>query len=195
MNAYLERYIDAALENVNWESTAREVYLADGDNFVAPERVSASHILLRTDERSDAEARELAEKIRLRAVAGEDFVELALSFSEDSSVEENRGHLGRFTRGRMVPAFEEAVFAMSTEGEISGVVESDFGYHIIKLHERLPPQKLAFEEVKDQIVEELRQQLSNQVRQERIMTVKSLDKVELNSQLIEQLELQYRQQR
>jgi parvulin-like peptidyl-prolyl isomerase len=100
--------------------------------------VRARHILIRAD--ADAtpaqrdSARQKAEALRQRAVAGEDFAKLARENSADGSAAEG-GDLGFFGRGRMVPAFEQAAFALQP-GQISPVVETPFGYHVIKLEER-----------------------------------------------------------
>ncbi|HOE56733.1 MAG TPA: peptidylprolyl isomerase [Bacillota bacterium] len=94
------------------------------DEFVS---VKASHILL--------ESREEAEKILQRVKAGENFAELAKQNSKDPSAKENSGDLGYFSQGEMVEPFEKAAFAMKP-GEISDIVQTDFGFHIIKLEDR-----------------------------------------------------------
>lgn len=115
------------------------------------EEVRARHILISTraeqpqsDEDDnkppakpvDKEAsRKKAEEIEKRAKAGEDFAALAKQYSDDPGSKEQGGDLGFFSRGRMVPQFEEASFALKP-GEISGIVESPFGFHIIKVEER-----------------------------------------------------------
>jgi parvulin-like peptidyl-prolyl isomerase len=91
-------------------------------------------------------ARAKAEEILRRVRAGEDFAALAGQFSEDPGSRTRGGDLGWFGRGMMVKPFEEATFALKP-GEVSGIVESQFGYHIIKLEERRPTQDGAGEEV------------------------------------------------
>jgi parvulin-like peptidyl-prolyl isomerase len=93
------------------------------------EQVHARHILLGPDD--EELAKELVERLR----AGEDFEELAREYSTDDTNREEGGHLGWFARGRMVAPFEEAAFALQP-GEISDVVETTFGYHIIQVTER-----------------------------------------------------------
>ena len=105
-----------------------------------PETATASHILIRylgarrapsSVTRSQAEAKTLAEQIAAKArTPGADFVELANQYTEDPSGKSRGGRLGTFGRGRMVPAFDKATFELEA-GEVSGVVETDFGYHII----------------------------------------------------------------
>lgn len=101
--------------------------------------IRASHILLQTPASATQVQRDsvraLAESIRTRATGGESFAQLATTYSEDPGTAQVGGDLGFFGRGRMVQPFEEAAFALQP-GEISQVVESPFGYHIIRLEER-----------------------------------------------------------
>jgi hypothetical protein len=105
-----------------------------------PESIAAQHVLIayrgakgspRTVKRSQAEARKLAEQIVAKARAGADFSELAAEFSDDPGTNTNRGNLGKFTKDKMVPEFAGPAFKLR-EGEISDVVETPFGYHVIK---------------------------------------------------------------
>lgn len=139
----------------DWEARAKETYLAEKERFATPELVQAAHILIKPIERSDEEALTLAKELRLKALAGKDFTELAVKYSEDKSVGRNRGNLGEFGRGRMVKEFEQAAFALEKAGDISDVVKSQFGYHVIKLLDKKPANKQPFDEVKDGIVAEL----------------------------------------
>ena len=82
-------YLQRALKDVNWESNAREVYLAEPERFKEPEKVNVSHILVTLKGRSEEEALALASELRDRALAGEDFAELAGEYSEDPSVARN----------------------------------------------------------------------------------------------------------
>ncbi len=94
------------------------------------EFVTAKHILISTEERSQAEAKKIAEDVLEKLKNGGDFDALMAEFSEDPGTAQNpQGYT--FTKGEMVKEFEEAAFALK-EGEVSGLVESDFGYHILK---------------------------------------------------------------
>ena len=99
-------------------------YASNQNQFMS---IKASHIL-----KSDEEA---AKKILERVKSGEDFNELAYQESEDPSAKENKGDLGYFRKGEMVEAFETAAFALRT-GEISNLVKTDYGYHIIKVEDK-----------------------------------------------------------
>ena len=118
--------------------------------------VTASHILIKTqddegNELSDTkkkEAKKKAEEVLAKVKAGEDFAELAKEYSEDSSASSG-GDLGTFGRGQMVTEFEDAAFAMNA-GEISDIVQTEYGYHIIKVTDRVNKQE-SYEDVKDKI--------------------------------------------
>jgi peptidyl-prolyl cis-trans isomerase D len=95
------------------------------------EMVDAAHILLLVNDSSeDAEVKKKAEEVLKLAQSGQDFAELARKYSDDSGSAEQGGYLGPFTRGQMVPEFEAAAFALKP-GELSGLVRSQYGYHII----------------------------------------------------------------
>lgn len=119
--------------------------------------IEARHILLTyPDEATDAQrdsVLQLARDLRRRAVEGEDFAELAREYSDDTGSAQEGGDLGTFGRGRMVPAFEEAAFALEP-GEISEPVESPYGVHVILVEDRIVPD---FEEHRDQFAEQLRE--------------------------------------
>lgn len=108
------------------------------DRYEIPETVRASHILVRLPQGADAATKEskraAAEKILAEIKAGKDFATLARAVSQDPGSASAGGDLGKFPRGAMVAPFEEAAFALKA-GEVSGLVETSFGYHIIKVTE------------------------------------------------------------
>ncbi len=105
--------------------------------YTTPEQVRASHILLTTEGKDDNAVRTQAEQVLKEARSGADFAALAKKYSQDESNAQTGGDLDYFSRGRMVPEFENAVFALKV-GEISDLVKTEFGYHIIKLVDRKP---------------------------------------------------------
>lgn len=142
------------------EQRAREVYRAETKRFAINEEVKASHILiLSTTENAEAKAAEVLAELK----AGKDFEELAKAHSQDPGSGAKGGDLGFFGRGRMVKEFEETAFALKP-GELSGVVNSQFGYHIIKVTERKEPGKQPFEEVRDTLYKEVAQKILSEGR-------------------------------
>ena len=93
--------------------------------------------------------RKKAEEVLKKAKTGEEFSELAKEYSDDKGSAANGGDLGYFTKGQMVQPFEDAAFSLKS-GEISDIVESEYGYHIIKVYDKIDEQ-LPFDEVKDEI--------------------------------------------
>jgi peptidyl-prolyl cis-trans isomerase D len=138
--------------------TVEKYYTDNRTLYVQPQQVRARHILIRLPKDADAEtAEQLREKIDSlleKAKSGEDFAGLAEANSEDSTASRG-GDLGFFERGAMVKEFEEAAFGLEP-GEISPVIETRFGYHIIKLEEKQEEQIKKLDEVRDSILRELR---------------------------------------
>lgn len=140
------------------EADAQKYYDENPDKFKTPEQVRASHILISTeatDPNADpnqvkAQAREKAEGLLKQVKDGADFAALAKENSACPSASEG-GDLGTFTRGRMVPPFEQAAFGMKV-GEVSDVVETEFGFHIIKVTEHQDPNTVTFATAKDRLM-------------------------------------------
>lgn len=127
-------------------------YEAHREDFTQQEQVSARHILINTSSGRDAsQAEALANELRARIEAGEDFAVLAAQHSDDVSNRERGGDLGSFGRGRMVPAFEEAVFA-AQPGQLVGPVRTQFGYHLIEVLDRREERVRPFEEVRSLVM-------------------------------------------
>jgi peptidyl-prolyl cis-trans isomerase D len=129
--------------------------------YQTPEQVRASHILLETGGKNEAEVKTRIDEILKQAKGGADFAELAKKFSEDKGSQPNGGDLDYFSRGRMVPEFEEVAFKM-TPGQISDPVKSQFGYHIIKVVDKRPGSTRTLEEVRPQIQQQLQAQIAEQ---------------------------------
>jgi peptidyl-prolyl cis-trans isomerase C len=174
----------------NLEALAHEQYLANPEQFQAPEQVHVSHILISTKEQSEAEARARAEEVLALVNNGEKpFAELALEYSQDASVQQNRGDLGYIARGRMVKPFEEAAFAMQKPGEISPIVETQYGFHIIRFADRKPARQKRFEEVKKELVASVAKQQEERVRAFHLNRVRALEGVEVNQAAIDALRI------
>ncbi len=137
------------------EPAGKEVfdeYMRDPTRFQMPEQVHVSHIVKHTDDGAEPElAREQIRQIKAALDAGKDFAELA---SESSDCSDRGGDLGFIARGKMVQAFEDMVFSLQV-GEISEVFETEFGWHIAKLHERRPARLVSFEEMKEELKKQM----------------------------------------
>jgi peptidyl-prolyl cis-trans isomerase C len=160
------------------DAEIKQVYDRYKDRFdEAPEEIRAAHILLMVAEGGDDAAALAAIKgIRQRAIAGEDFGDLAAAHSQEPGANQRRGDLGYFAAGQMVPTFEEAAFALKT-GEISQPVKTRFGYHLIKLIDRLPAGKRSFEQAKPS----LSRMMLEQMKQQRFMSF--LNEVRANANI------------
>jgi peptidyl-prolyl cis-trans isomerase D len=129
--------------------------------YQTPEQIRASHILLNTGGKEEAAVRKQAEDVLEQARAGVDFAELAKKFSEDEGSKVKGGDLDYFGRGRMVPEFETAAFALEP-GQISDLVKSQYGFHIIKVLDKKPGVTRSFDEARPQIEEQLKRQRSDE---------------------------------
>ncbi|ADE16667.1 PpiC-type peptidyl-prolyl cis-trans isomerase [Nitrosococcus halophilus Nc 4] len=172
----------------DFEALARERYQANQEQYQLPEQVKVSHILIKAEERSEEEARQLAEKVRKLALAEEKpFAELAVEYSEDPSVERNQGDLGFIARGKTVKPFEEAAFALKQPGNISPVVKSRFGFHIIRLEERQPAQVQPFDQVKEKLVQEAKETYLNKVVQTHLNQIRNAEGIQMNREALQNL--------
>lgn len=139
----VESYLKKKVESESQVSDAdlQKFYEQNKDKFKSGEQIKASHILVKTEK----EAKDILAQVK----AGGNFEELAKKYSADSSSAKG-GDLGWFGKGSMVPVFEKAALALK-EGQVSDVVKSDFGFHIIKLTGKRPAGLRPLEEVKEQI--------------------------------------------
>ncbi|MCD4805263.1 MAG: peptidylprolyl isomerase [Desulfobacterales bacterium] len=146
------------------DEESKVFYDKNPDLFKQPEQIKASHILIKVepgaDEIKKSEAKEKIKKIKQKLNKGEDFATLAKEFSEGPSKNKG-GDLGYFQRGQMVKPFEDAAFALKTE-EVSDIVETQFGYHIIKVIDKKPEKTIAYENVKKDLAQHLKQEKTNQ---------------------------------
>ncbi|HKC57064.1 MAG TPA: peptidyl-prolyl cis-trans isomerase [Vicinamibacterales bacterium] len=144
-------------------------YSSNVQQFQTPEQVRASHILLKTEGKDEAAVRTQAEDVLKQAKApGADFAALAKKYSEDDGSKATGGDLDYFPKGRMVPEFEQAAFAMQP-GQISDLVKSQFGFHIIKVVDKKAAATRTLDEVRTQIQQTLQaqrveQQIANRTR-------------------------------
>jgi peptidyl-prolyl cis-trans isomerase D len=160
--------------------TDREIeahYQENREEFKEPEEACASHVLVKvkaTPEASeghpDDEARKIAESLLSAVKAGGDFAAVARKSSEDKGSAAAGGDLGCFGRGQMLPPFENAAFSLAP-GEVSGLVRTDFGYHIIKLASRKEESYPALAQLKDRIRQTLMAQRTRLLGEEKVTAV------------------------
>ena len=152
---YLLVDIDAMRAKINLpQSEIERAYNNNMEQYTTPEQVRASHVLLKTEGKDDAAVKAKAEDVLKQARGGADFAELAKKYSEDEGSAKNGGDLDYFGRGRMVPEFDQTVFAMQP-GQISDLVKTQYGYHIIKLVDKKTATTRSLQEVRQQIVDQL----------------------------------------
>ncbi|VAW84202.1 Peptidyl-prolyl cis-trans isomerase PpiD [hydrothermal vent metagenome] len=158
---YLELSIDALKNSVEISSAElEEAYQDQKESFAQPERRKASHILIEMPFEAAADEKQLAEEkagdVLVRLKDGGSFDALAKEFSDDLGSAELGGDLGFFSQGDMVSGFDEKVFSMSI-GEVSDLVITEFGYHIIRLDEVEKGSVPAFTEIENELLSQLKQ--------------------------------------
>jgi peptidyl-prolyl cis-trans isomerase C len=164
------------------EAWAQTSYKANSKKYEQPEQVRASHILIRT---AEPEAKVKAEAILKELRNGAEFSKLAKEKSQDPGSAAKGGDLGFFGRGRMIKPFEDTAFGMAKAGDISEVIESPFGFHIIRLDEKKPAGLQPFAEVKDALLRQAQNEILNKGRvDERDRILKG---AQFNAQAIEAL--------
>lgn len=162
------------------EEEVKAFYDQNPNLFKVPERIRASHILVKTDasatDQDKAKAKEKIQSLKQRVAAGEDFAKLAVENSDCPSAPKG-GDLDYFQRGQMVPSFEDAAFALKP-GETSEIVETQFGYHLIKVVDRQDAGTMSFDEMKPTIDEHLKQQKVSDLLTAYLADLKSKAKIE-----------------
>jgi peptidyl-prolyl cis-trans isomerase C len=163
------------------EEDAKKFYDQNADKFTKPESIKVSHILIGVDAKAKDDekkaAREKAEKLRKELAGGADFAALAKANSTCPSSQQG-GDLGYFGKGQMVPAFEKAAFALKP-GEVSDVVETQFGFHIIKMTGQKPAEKVEFKEVRQRIEDYLKNQKIGAAVNDYLVETRKTAKIEL----------------
>lgn len=185
----IEAKADAEFEanRARYEVRAREAFLVDKAKYATPEQVNATHILFDTKKHSSDEAKKLAADTRAKIVAGADMNALAREISEDPSSGTNNGSLGWFGLKEMDPAFGEAAFALKKTGDLSEPVQSQFGWHIIRLDGRRPPSTPTFEQAKDTIMAEIKKSFIDAKREDAVNAIRRDPAATLNREAVEAL--------
>lgn len=159
----------------------KDYYEKNKKDYLRPEAARIKHILIKIDPAADNEDRKMkrnqAEDILKKARTGEDFTELAYNYSEDEWRVKG-GDLGLIHRGRLMPELEDVAFKLKP-GEISDIVETVYGYHIIKMEERLPPTQLTFDEIKDKLKKEIEEKRRREIEETLLNRLKEKARVEI----------------
>lgn len=159
-----------------------DFYAKNPDKFKEPDMVHAQHILIAVQQGADAAAKAKA-KAEAQAIlkqirSGADFATLAKQKSQDPGSAPTGGDLGFFAKGQMVPQFEEATVKLKP-GEVSPVVETPFGFHIIKLLERKPARTVPLEEARPQLTDILKRQQASEKADAYVADLKSKAKIQI----------------
>lgn len=169
----------------DYEQLAKEAYLADPEKFKVDERVAASHILVAVNaDRDESAALQRVQEIQEKIKSGQAFDKLAETYSDDPSAKANKGNLGYFHRGQMVKPFEDAAFSLSTIGQISEPVRSQFGIHIIRLEGHQDAAVLPFDEVKSNLIEEQKQQFMSSLRSSKLAMIRADKEIEVDHKAV-----------
>ncbi len=180
--AVLKRELNVAVTDAD----AKKYYDENPSRFEEPEMVHVSHILLTTQDPSTrtelsevqkAEKRKQIDALLKRARAGEDFAKLAKDYSEDPGSKDKGGEY-TFGRGQMMPEFESAAFSLKTN-QVSDVVTTSYGYHIIKLIDKTPAHKVEYSKAASDIKEGLSQQALQKQFPEYVAKLKKEENVEI----------------
>jgi parvulin-like peptidyl-prolyl isomerase len=170
----LEQQIGSQVKDISDEE-AHQYYNEHGEQFLQDEQIRVHHILFKVSTTADpgkvADVENKARRIIQRIKNGEDFEKLARQYSEDPSALKG-GDIGFFAHGDMIKNFEEAAFELKV-GEVSDLVRTPLGFHIIRMDETKTSQQAPFEEVKIQIKLKLKQENSNQLFEQYVEKLKS----------------------
>jgi peptidyl-prolyl cis-trans isomerase C len=150
------------------DAYARNMYQANSSKFDRPAQTRASHILIANNGPESLEkAKELLRQLR----AGAAFGDIAKTHSTDPGSAARGGDLGFFPAGQMVRPFDDAVNALIKPGDLSEPIETQFGYHIIRLEERKEKGRQTFEEVRPQLLSEARNAILNEARMQKVQNL------------------------
>lgn len=170
-----------------YEARARELYLVNKASYTDPPLVNASHILFDTTKRSSADARRMAEEARAKLVAGADFAALAKEVSDDPGSSQLGGALGWFPQAKMEPTFGAAAFALEKTGDLSPPVQTQYGWHIIRLDGKQPAKVMEYPQARDRIMADLRNRYVQEKRDIAMGAIRNDPKTDINQPAVDAL--------
>lgn len=160
------------------EDDVKKYYEDHKEEFRKDREINTRHILLKTEE----EAKQVQSKLQ----KGEDFTELAKKYSIDPNVRQSGGEIGFQPKGSLIPEYESAAFKLTKVGQVSGIVKTQFGYHIIRLEGVKPPSYVPLEEVKDFIKQKNAQEKQKEVLEKYIEELKKNAKITIDESLLKE---------
>jgi len=158
------------------EEDLQKYYETNKDKFKKDREINTRHVLVKSEE----EAKQVRDKLQ----AGEDFTELARRYSIDPNAKVTGGEVGFHPKGTLLPEYEAAAFKLTKVGQTSGIVNTQFGYHIIRLEGIKPPAFVPFADVKDFIKQQLMQEKQKEVLDKYIEDLKKNAKITINEDLL-----------
>jgi len=179
----VNKVMETAVANVPGptDAEAKDFYDKNPNKFKQDEQVRASHILVRVEPNADAKAKAKAraeiDSVLKQLQGGADFAKLAQQHSQDGSAAQG-GDLGYFPRGHMVPEFDRVAFSLPV-GQLSGIVTTQFGYHVLKVTDKKPPRTVPFEEAQAQIKQYLEQDKKQKAADAYIEGLKKKSKIDV----------------
>jgi len=172
LESLLKKKITADLKAT--DEDLKKYYNTHREQFRRPKEINTRHILLKNEE----DAKQMLEKLQ----KGEDFIELAKAYSIDPNAKTTGGELGYYPKGSLVPEYEEAAFKLAKVGQISGIVKTKFGFHIIKLEGVRGAAYVPFDEVKDFIRQNMAQAKQAEVVEKYIENLKKSANITINEE-------------
>ena len=160
------------------EDDLKKYYEEHKEEFKKDGEINTRHILLKTEEE--------AKQVQAKLQKGEDFTELAKKYSIDPNVKASGGEIGFQPKGSLIPEYENAAFKLTKVGQVSGIVKTQFGYHIIRLEGAKPPSYVPLEEVKDFIKQKNAQEKQKEVLEKYIEELKKNAKITIDEALLKE---------
>ena len=153
--AWIEHNVEIMPQG-DYEALAYEYYLAHPEEYQSQDAVDVSHILIKSDIRPEEEALETITRLHAELLENPAlFDEYIEKYSEDPAKVNNKGRYPRIVEGQMVKPFEEMAFSMEKIGSISEPVQTSYGFHILRLNNKMPPALVPFEQVKPNLIQKV----------------------------------------
>lgn len=160
------------------DADLKKYYDDNKENFKKDREINTRHILVKTEGE--------AKQVQGRLLKGEDFAELAKKYSIDPQASANGGELGYHPKGTLMPEYEETALKLTKVGQISGIVKTKYGFHIIRLEGIRPPTYVPFEEVKDFMKQKIAQEKQTELLEKYINELKKEAKITIKEELLKE---------